>query len=52
VQDILKGRSADSLMPAWGNEPGVTANVLDLYAYLRGRASGELKPGRPAQVTK
>jgi len=52
IQDILKGRNAEYVMPAWGNEPSVMANVLDLYAYLRGRANGDLKAGRPAPGTK
>jgi len=28
----------------------VKAHILDLYAYLNGRANGSVKPGRPPQT--
>ena len=52
VQDVLKGRSAYVLMPAWGDEPAVSVSILDLYAYLRGRAAGTVTPGRQAAPVK
>lgn len=48
LEDVLKRRKGESLMPAWEKEPAVKAHVLDLYAYLNARASGALGPGRPA----
>ncbi len=35
-------------MPAWRDEPQVSAHVMDLYAYLAARAEGTQGPGRPA----
>ena len=49
LEDVLRRRKGETLMPAWENEPGVRAHVLDLYAYLSGRAGGTVEPGRPSQ---
>ena len=35
------------VMPAWGADPEVPPHVLDIYAYLSARASGDLGPGEP-----
>ncbi len=46
--DRVLGRSEPALqMPAWGEEPQVSAHVMDLHAYLAARAEGTLGPGRP-----
>jgi hypothetical protein len=47
LEDVLRRRKGESLMPAWENEPAVKAHILDLYAYLSARAEGKLGPGRP-----
>lgn len=47
--DILMERRGQSLaMPAWQEEPRVNAHILDLYAYLSGRAEGKIGADRPA----
>ena len=46
VEDILRRRQGESLMPAWESEPSVKVHILDLFAYLNARASGALGPGR------
>jgi len=50
LEDVLRRRKGDSLMPAWENEPAVKAHVLDLYAYLTGRSNGTVAAGRPPQA--
>jgi mono/diheme cytochrome c family protein len=50
IEDILRRREGESLMPAWEGEPSVKAHILDLFAYLNARASGALAPGRPEQA--
>jgi mono/diheme cytochrome c family protein len=47
VEDILRRREQAFAMPAWQDEPPVSAHVLDLYAYLSARADGVQGPGRP-----
>jgi cytochrome c2 len=47
VEDILKRNEQAFAMPAWQDEPPVSAHVLDLYAYLSARADGALGTGRP-----
>jgi len=49
LEDVLRRRKGESLMPAWENEPSVKAHVLDLYTYLNARARGAVGPGRPPQ---
>jgi mono/diheme cytochrome c family protein len=51
LEEILK-RDRQSVrgqvvMPAWGDDGGVSPHVLDLYAYLSARAAGELGPDKP-----
>jgi mono/diheme cytochrome c family protein len=36
-------------MPAWQDEPTVSAHIVDLFAYLSARADGTQGPGRPPQ---
>ena len=47
VEDILRRQEQAFAMPAWQDEPPVSAHVLDLYAYLSARADGAQGPGRP-----
>jgi Cytochrome C oxidase, cbb3-type, subunit III len=47
VEDILRRQEQAFAMPAWQDEPPVSAHVLDLYAYLSARADGVQGPGRP-----
>lgn len=47
VEDILRRKEQAFAMPAWQDEPPVSAHVLDLYAYLSARADGVQGPGRP-----
>jgi len=48
VDDVVQRRQGELTMPAWQNEPSVTAHVIDLYAYLAARSEGSQGPGRPA----
>lgn len=46
--DSLMARQAPPLtMPAWRDEPRVSAHVLDLYAYLSARSEGRVGMGQP-----
>lgn len=51
LEDILKRDRASArgqvVMPAWEGHAQMAPHVLDLYAYLNARASGELGPGVP-----
>jgi mono/diheme cytochrome c family protein len=47
VEQILQRKETPFIMPAWQDEPQVSAHVLDLYAYLAARADGAQGPGRP-----
>jgi mono/diheme cytochrome c family protein len=49
LQDVLRRRKGETLMPAWENDPSVKAHILDLYAYLNARATGKVGTGRPPQ---
>jgi mono/diheme cytochrome c family protein len=51
--DAVLGRQDGRLdMPPWGGAPGVSAHIVDLYAYLASRGDGTLPPGPPgSQVT-
>lgn len=48
VEEIMQRRQGALTMPAWRDEPGVSAHIADLYAYLSARAEGTQGPGRPA----
>jgi len=37
------------IMPSLRDDTGVSAHIMDLYAYLSARASGSQGPGRPAR---
>lgn len=50
LEDVLRRRKGESTMPAWEGEPAVKAHILDLYAYLNGRANGTVGTGRPSQT--
>lgn len=46
-----RGMSGEIVMPGWEEfNPGIRAHILDLYAYLKARADGALKPGRPEPI--
>jgi hypothetical protein len=49
IEDIVKRDEQAFAMPAWKDEPPVSAHILDLYAYLSARADGVLGPGRPGR---
>ncbi len=49
VDDIVQRRRFVLTMPAWEGEPSVSVHIVDLYAYLSGRAQGTQGPGRPAR---
>lgn len=49
VDEVVQRHKGALVMPAWRDEPNVDAHVLDLYAYLAGRADGSVRPGRPAR---
>jgi len=58
TKTVLEGRkaesaaSADSVMPAFANDPNVTKHLDDIYAYLKARSDGVLDPGRPKKLPK
>ena len=46
-----RGAAGEIVMPGWEEfNPGIRAHILDLYAYLKARADGALKPGRPELI--
>jgi Cytochrome C oxidase, cbb3-type, subunit III len=47
VDEVLERRQGGLSMPAWQDDPVVSAHVLDLYAYLSARAEGRQGPGAP-----
>ncbi len=49
VDDIVQRRRFVLTMPAWESEPSVSAHIVDLYAYLSGRAQGTQGPVRPVR---
>ncbi|NCT85338.1 MAG: hypothetical protein GXC94_19475 [Comamonadaceae bacterium] len=49
IEKILQGREEGLTMPAWQGDPMVTAHIIDLYAYLSGRADGTVAAGRPSR---
>jgi hypothetical protein len=48
VDDILQRKDPAVVMPAWQDNPSVSAHILDLYAYLSARAEGSQGKGRPS----
>jgi len=47
IDDLVLRRKGALTMPAWQDEPRVTAHIIDVYAYLSARADGTQGPGRP-----
>lgn len=47
VEVIMQRKDAPLTMPAWQGEPVVSAQIMDLYAYLAARSEGTQGPGRP-----
>ena len=47
VEEVVQRRAGALTMPAWQDEPSVSAHIVDLYAYLSARAEGIQGPGRP-----
>lgn len=47
VAVIMERRDQPLAMPAWQDEARVNAHILDLYAYLSGRAEGKIGAGKP-----
>ena len=54
VDEMLRqqrGAEGELIMPGWKEfNPDIRAHILDLYAYLKARADGALKPGRPELI--
>lgn len=48
VGKSTRGKGGTIAMPAWQDNPGIEAHLLDLYAYLKARADGALGPGQPS----
>ncbi|MDQ4062026.1 MAG: c-type cytochrome, methanol metabolism-related, partial [Pseudomonadota bacterium] len=48
---VVNGRksSPNSVMPAFGENLNVMCFLDDIYVYLKARADGALRPGRPAK---
>lgn len=49
VEVIMDRKDQPLAMPAWQDEASVNAHILDLYAYLSGRAEGRVGPEKPAR---
>lgn len=47
-----RGKMGMVAMPAWQNNAGIQAHLLDIYAYLKARADGALGPGQPAVASE
>jgi hypothetical protein len=47
IDEILRLRRGEVIMPAWQGEPMVNAHILDLYAFLKARSEGTQGPDRP-----
>jgi mono/diheme cytochrome c family protein len=50
LEDVLRRRQGETLMPAWEGEPAVKAHILDLFVYLNARAGGALEAGKPPRA--
>lgn len=48
---VLQGR-VEKGMPNFGGSPQVVENIDHLYAYLKGRSDGAIKPGRVESMEK
>lgn len=49
IDAIVQRKEGLITMPAWQDEPRVSAHIADLYAYLSARADGTQGTGRPAR---
>lgn len=47
VMKYERSEKGEIIMPAWSQSPYVQPHVEDLYAYLKARSDGALKPGEP-----
>jgi mono/diheme cytochrome c family protein len=47
IDDVLQRRQGAVTMPAWQDEPQVSAHIQDLQAWISARAEGTQGPGRP-----
>ncbi len=47
IDEVLRREDSVLTMPAWQDEPIVSAHIADLYAYLSARAEGTQGSGRP-----
>ncbi len=58
VETVLNGRQAtgsggaNSVMPAFSQDPNITKHLDDIYRYLKARADDVLPPGRPKKMPK
>jgi len=57
LEVVVNGRESNiggvqKVMPAMGENPNVMLHIDDIYAYLKARADGVLKPGRPPRLPK
>jgi hypothetical protein len=52
LEEVLRRDRGELTMPAWESETTIRPHVLDLYAYLRARADGELGPGKPQRTNE
>ncbi len=57
LEVVVNGRTTNiggvlKVMPPLGENNNVMLHIDDLYAYLRARADGALKPGRPPHLPK
>lgn len=50
-ETLLKGR-LDKGMPNFSGAPQVVENIDNLYAFLKGRSDGDIKPGRLQVIEK
>ena len=50
VMKYERSEKGEIIMPAWSQSPYVQPHVEDLYAYLKARSDGVLKPGEPVSL--
>lgn len=44
--------TGQQVMPSFGMNPDVAENLDHIYAYVKGRSDGAIKPGRPEHLAK
>ncbi len=48
IESVTNGYTGQiGVMPGWGPNPNVNKHFDELYAYLKARSDGVLKPGKP-----